>query len=150
MGVRYFHGKRSKWVPAGLVKEQLRPSTGNRPPRSRIGVLKVQQHKFYNTEWVGYHVELNKGYLQWWETEAKAKKGHKPEGWLYLLGLQVEVEGLNFLMRTTTTSGAVYTFQAESQKDAETWYSALFEHETFCESKREESEREAAKKKTAD
>merc|ERR1719469_1746145 len=70
MKVEYANGARYKWVAPQQVEQELRPSPRPRPPNPMVGMLSKMAHGWWITMWHDRYFELNKGFLQWWVTEA--------------------------------------------------------------------------------
>lgn len=129
--VLYSSGARFKWMPPKQVSEHLRMSARPKAPDSTIGSLQKECHADV-TFWRSMHVEISKGYMQWWEEEAEAERGGKSLGHAYLLGMQLWRQGRSFKLRAESNDGAVFAFQAENDEDAQRWVNALWEHAGHC------------------
>lgn len=141
MKILYDKRKRFKWVAPQQAQEQLRPSLRPTPPEPMVGkVLKETFADEGDSEWRVRHVELNLGYLQWWEAEDAARAGKASEGSMYLLGMQMQDEDLFLILRSTSTRGTVYTFQLEAEGELDAWTWGLWEHAGYCEEVRDASE----------
>lgn len=139
MKVLYSNRRRFKWVAPQQVNEHLRPSQRPKPPEPRVGKLLKETH-IEETEWYPQHVELNMGYLQWWEAESDARVGQKATVSMYLLGLQLHEEGSSLIVRSNSTRGTVFKLRAEEESDVSAWSFALWEHAGYCEEVRDVKE----------
>merc|ERR1711920_299878 len=132
MKVLYMKGERFKWVPPQLAEEHLRASPVPSAPKVLTGKLLKEVHSEV-TEWRVVHVELHKGFIQWWVDKEAARQGDKSLGHAHLLGLQQgNCQGTSFSVRAVSRRGAVDTFQARSEEDAAKWVNSLWEHAGYC------------------
>lgn len=129
--VLYSSGSRFKWVPPQLIETDLRASPRSRAPAAMCGKLQKECHSNV-TEWCPMHVEINRGYLQWWESEEQAVNGCKSQGHTYLLGLQLRRQDRSFKLRIESASGAVFAFRASTEEDACRWIGGIWEHAAHC------------------
>lgn len=133
MKVVFANATRYKWVAPQHITEHIRPSPRVKPPPIRMGTMQLQVSSEEGTEWTAFHVEVNRGFFQWWESEELARKGTRATGMAYLHGLQLFQEGEVLKLRSSATQGATYTFTAASEEEAQEWVTALWEHAGFCE-----------------
>jgi len=133
MKVVFANATRFKWVAPQNITEHIRPSPRVKPPPLKLGTMDLQVSSEEGTEWTTFHVEANRGFFQWWESEELARKGMRATGTAYLLGLQLFQEAAVLKLRSSATQGATYTFTAESEEEAQEWVTALWEHAGFCE-----------------
>lgn len=137
MKVHFENATKFKWVAPEQISEHVRPSPRVKPPPAISGRLDIEVHLPESSEWVKVHVEVNKGFLQWWETEEDARRGSKSRGVAYLLGLQLNTSEVVLKVRTDATRGALFVFRVESDEEAQKWTAALWEHAGFCEEMRD-------------
>merc|ERR1719464_1474039 len=105
MKVLYMNGERCKWVPPQLVEEQLRRSPLPPAPKPWMGTLLKEVHADV-TDWHAVHVEIHKGFIQWWEDKEAAARGDVSIGHSYLLGLQQgNCQGPCFSLRAVGRGG---------------------------------------------
>jgi len=137
--VLFDNATRFKWVAPADLENHVRPSPRVKPPEALWATLKMEVH-LETTQWQSVHVEVNRGFIQWWENVENAKEGKKSAGVAYLLGLQQFRDGLVLKWRADATQGAVYAFKVESESQAEQWIAAMWEHAGFTEEVRESFE----------
>lgn len=133
MKVVYDNGARFKWVPPQQMEGYLRPSPRPKSPPPLTGELMRAAHGWFSTQWQPSYVELNRGFLQWWDTRDDARRGGLPVGKTYLRGLQQKDSGDTIQMRTDATQGSVYSFRGEKEEIARKWVDALWNHAGYCE-----------------
>merc|ERR1719203_506883 len=131
MKVIYNSGSRFKWISMNEMENMLRPSKRPKPPPTMRGTFMKETHNFFTTLHERYF-ELNRGFMQWWVTEAEAKSGAKPNGSLYLLGMKLQVDGANIMLKTDSSQGMLYKFVTPSDELCKTWVEALWTHAGFC------------------
>merc|ERR1712027_272484 len=95
--VLYNDGKRFRWVPPQLAQRHVRPSLRLKAPDTMSGCLTKQSLE--SSRLFQVHVEICKGYVQWWDSKAAAMKKEKSTGHLFLLGLQCWTERGFFKLR---------------------------------------------------
>merc|ERR1719189_3357012 len=83
--------------------------------------------------WHERYFELNKGFLQWWVSEADARHGIKPNGTVYLLGLKQTFAEKVFKVTAVGTKGVVYSFSADNDEHIVEWMDRLWAHASYCE-----------------
>lgn len=127
--VQYSGGKRAKWVPPEDAVKLLRAAPP--APTALVGELMKETHNLF-TEWHKRHFQLSKGFLQWWMSISEAKGGTKPNGSLCLAGLQMQRTGSMFRVKTASSKGVVYAFDAGTVGNAKKWCDGLEEHVSYC------------------
>lgn len=132
MKVVYENGTRFKWVAAQEMDQFLRPSNRPKPVQPRLGDLMKETYWLFVPRWNKLYVEMHKGFLQWWNTREEAQKRAKPQGSIYLLGLELQLEGTTFKLRSDSTQGALFTFQAMSEEEAKKWVDDLWLQAEYC------------------
>jgi len=135
MKAQYNNGRRYKWVTPVQAKDFLKKSTRPVPPPPLTGELFKETHNFI-TEWHVRHFELSKGFLQWWMTADDARNGARPNGVVSLLGLQMRVLETVFSLRTSSTKGVIYSFDATTDEGVSKWTEHLSKHAAYCEEMR--------------
>jgi len=135
MKAQYNNGRRYKWVTPVQAKDFLKKSTRPVPPPPLTGELFKETHNFI-TEWHVRHFELSKGFLQWWMTADDARTGARPNGVVSLLGLQMRVLETVFSLRTSSTKGVIYSFDATTEEGVAKWTDHLSKHAAYCEEMR--------------
>lgn len=133
MKVVYDNGQRFKWVAPHEMEALVRESPRPRPPEPLIGDLQKEGHIWFITRWQACHVELQKGFLQWWGTKEEAEIGKPAWGSIYLLGLQQHDRDNYFKVRSEQSNGALYHFMAEDVVKAVDWVEAMWVHAGYCE-----------------
>lgn len=131
--VVYGSGRRYKWVPSQKLADLVRASARPKSPDPMVGELCLEVYSWFIAGWEKRYFELNKGFLQWWQTAEDAKRGVAPATSVYLLGLQQEQRGLSIKFRTDNTQRAIYTIMADSKEELQAWTEALWLHAEFCE-----------------
>jgi hypothetical protein len=121
-----------KWILPGRVAEQIRPSPRVKPKEALVGVLEIEVNLHDTIAWVGVHVEVNKGYLQWWHSQEDARAGSKSVGIAYLFGLELNEGGRELILQTFATRGIFFSFRAKTEEDAQLWRTALRDHSNYC------------------
>jgi len=129
--VLYNNGERFRWVPPHHAQEHLRPSLRLKAPDTMFGGLWKQCCSDADS-WFPVHVEICKGYVQWWESEAAARRGAKSQGHSFLLGMQCWRERRSFKLRVENPNGAIFAFRVDTEEDAGQWFHALWEHARHC------------------
>mmetsp|Transcript_70883 Transcript_70883/g.148279 ORF Transcript_70883/g.148279 Transcript_70883/m.148279 type:complete len:453 (-) Transcript_70883:53-1411(-) len=129
--VCYNNRKTFKWLLPEQIEQFVKPSGRPRPPQSLYGDLFKETHNWI-TSWHVRYFDLSKGYLQWWPSKEEAKQGCKPNGSLYLSGMEMNLEGTVFRIRTRTSQGIVYAFDATTAESADAWKAGLVAHEEYC------------------
>merc|ERR1740121_2135573 len=125
MKVLYSCGERFKWISPQQAEANLRASPMPSAPSVLTGELLKEVHSEV-TEWHVVHVELHKGFIQWWKDKEAAMRGDKSLGHAYLLGLQQgNCQDTFFSLRAISRRGAVDTFKAGSEDDAAKWVNVL-------------------------
>lgn len=133
----YAHGSQFKWIPPQHIEELLRMSPRPRPPPPKVGQMLKETHNWF-TEWHQRHFEVKRGFLQWWLSEQEAQEKKKPSRSVYLLGLRIQEEhGKIIKLRTDSTNGIVFQFNAETSSARAEWVEALWAHAEYCEEMRE-------------
>lgn len=132
--VQYCGGRRFKWVLEEQVERFLQPSERPTPPSPMMGELFKETHNVI-TEWHVRHVEINRGYMQWWQNPDDARIGMKPNAVAMLSGMifHVDDDSTVFKFSTAGTKGTVYSFDATSPEGRERWVAALARHGSYCE-----------------
>jgi len=130
MKVVYNNGARFKWVAPSQI-DNIRASNRPRPPDSHMGMMQKETHNWI-TQWHERYFELQRGFLQWWMTEKDAKGAVAPNGSLYLLGLQLKIDGSNLKMRSDNSNQVIYTFRVEDEEQSKAWVDALWAHAGYC------------------
>lgn len=133
MKIAYDNGTRYKWVAPHEASEVIRESTRPRPPDVMVGDMFKEQNLLILTRWQKVYIELHKGFLQWWWSQDDAKNAKPPVGSTYLLGLQQQDMAEVFKLRTESSNGAVFAFQAPSLEECVNWVDALWAHAGYCE-----------------
>jgi len=136
----YDNGTRFKWVAPQESEKYVRPSERPRPPEPMAGDLLKETNYWFITRWNKYYFEVNKGFLQWWNSSEEAGKNVKPVGSVYLMGLQQKQEGDFFRVRTEATGGAVFAFQASTEEESSVWVDTLWAHAAYSDDVREHFE----------
>lgn len=131
--VQYGKFKCFEWIAPEGAGKFLRPSDRPAPPPALIGDLSKETHDWIFTEWHVRHFELNRGLLQWWMCVEDAKRGVKPNGSFALLDFQMLPKGTAFLVRTASSKGTTYHFDAGAPENAQRWFTALRLHADYCE-----------------
>jgi len=128
--VLYNNGERFQWIPPKNVQTDLRPSLRLKAPDTMLGGLEMLDAN----SWIPVHVEICKGYVQWWKTEAAASQKAKSVGHSFLLGMQCWREDFrSFKFRVENhPDGAIFSFRAGEDEDVGQWVHALWEHARHC------------------
>lgn len=131
--VQYSNQRRFKWVLQDHVDTFLRPSTRPSMPTPMMGELFKETHNII-TEWHVRHVEINRGFMQWWQNPDDARSGLRPNAVAGLTGMKLQVEEGNNIFRfsTASTNGMVYSFDATSVEGRNRWVGALERHHQYC------------------
>jgi len=129
--VLYNNSKTFKWILPSQFKSMLRVSSRPSAPYALAGQLLKQTHNWITT-WHLRHFEVSRGYLQWWATVDDANAGKSPSTSLCLAGLEMSRKGSVFYVRTNSSKGIKYSFDAAAPDSAELWCVALQEHESYC------------------
>lgn len=137
MKVVYSGGSRFKWVTPQQMGEVLRPSPRPKAPPIVGGLLSTEVNSWFSTAWTQYYFELNKGFLQCWNSLVDAKAGYRPKRSIHLLGLGLQEQDTCIRLQSDALRGAVYTVRAETEADTGRWAEALWDHAGFCEEMRE-------------
>merc|ERR1712151_921951 len=115
------------------MEQFLKMSERPTPPAPMMGELYKETHNLI-TEWHVRHAELNKGFMQWWQTSDDARSGLRPTRVAVLLGMKLKVEtDTSFSFSTASTKGAVYSFDATQPQGMQRWVRALEHHAQYCE-----------------
>lgn len=128
-----------EWIAPAEVETRIRPSPRPRAPAPVVGEMRQEMHGWHEQRHRRYF-ELSKGFLRWWDCEVSAKGGIAPSNTVYLLGLQQQRSGLDLQLRTTTSMGALYVFEAASEQETECWHQALWAHAGYCNDMREHAQ----------
>lgn len=151
MKVKYDRGRRQKWVLLSQMAIFMRPSTRPEPPAPLDGELLKEIHNF-SIEWEPRYCQVSRGCFLWWENKRDFDAGLKSRGLFSLLGLELTENGTFMSMRSASTTGAVYSFDASKERNLAKWTKAIREHADFCdtfhayEQKRDEERQEEWKK----
>lgn len=124
--VLYSQRQRFRWIPPRRFAEQLRASARPSPPRAMAGQLQMEVGEGF---WRTVHVELCKGFVQWWGSEAEAQQGAKSLGHAFLLEMELSSQGRSFELQA---SGSSHTFQSRTEEAALKWGRGLREHAAYC------------------
>jgi len=134
MKVIFCDGKRWKfeWIAPGDMEARLRPSHRPRPPPPRTGRLSLEIANFWFVRmWDKNYMELSEGFLRWWDSPEVAKSGKPASGSMYLLGLQHQLSGREFTIRSGNGNDA-HKFMCTNEELAQSWTHALWEHAGYC------------------
>jgi len=131
----YNNGARGKWLQPEVLNDRSVVKPSIRPPTFH-GFMKKETHNILS-EWHDRYFELRDGFLTWWITLDDSKAGSKPQCSLELVRLQMKASGSTsrFSLRTASSSGVVYNFDAAAKDDAHTveeWTNALKQHAAFA------------------
>lgn len=129
--VQYNNRRQFKWITPAQTNAYLRPSRRPAPPPTLLGELLKETHQWI-TVWHVRYFELSKGYLQWWLNADDAKNGVVPNGSLSLSGLEMSLQGTVLHLRTHSSKGMIYAFDATSVESASKWAEMLKKHEEYC------------------
>jgi len=130
MKAQYSGGRKFKWVTPLQAEEFLKASDRPRAPPPKLGNLYKETHNFFS-EWHIRHFQLNKGFLLWWLSAEAARAGAKPNGVVSLLGLVCADKDTTFKLRTYSTKGVIYRFDASTQKECKEWIESLRKHADY-------------------
>lgn len=157
--VQYNNRRQFKWVTPLQLKQYVKPSKRPVPPPTLLGELLKETHNWIS-QWHVRYFELSKGYLQWWMTSDEAKNGVVPNGSLSLTGLEMTVKDTVMYIRTATSKGIIYAFDATTTESVSKWSEMMKEHEEYCRkmqtyltqraTETEQAEKGQAKEKFAD
>lgn len=137
MKVVYDNGSRFKWVPPQQMDEFIRPSQRPKLVERLVGEFSEPSEGWFGTTWTKVYFELNKGFLQWWNTLENAKAGGEPAGSIHLLGLTVQEDGNSIKVKSLDTEGEAFTFQLRRERDVARLITALYSQAGYCEEVRE-------------
>jgi len=129
--VQYNNRRQFKWVTPLQLKQYVRPSKRPVPPPTLLGELLKETHNWIS-QWHVRYFELSKGYLQWWMTSQEAKEGQAPNGSLSLTGLEMTVKDTVMYIRTATSKGMIYAFDATTIESISKWAEMMKQHEEYC------------------
>merc|ERR1719512_679264 len=129
--VQYNNRKQFKWVTPVQLKQYVKPSRRPMPPPTLLGELLKETHNLI-TQWHVRYFELSKGYLQWWLSSDDAKNGVVPNGSLSLVGLEMAVKDTVMYLRTATSKGMIYAFDATTMESVCKWSEMMKQHEEYC------------------
>merc|ERR1740121_2812943 len=129
--VQYNNRRQFKWVTPLQLKQYVRPSKRPAPPPTLLGELLKETHNWIS-QWHVRYFELSKGYLQWWMTSDDAKNGVVPNGSLSLTGLEMTVKDTVLYIRTATSKGMFYAFDATTAESVGKWSEMMKHHEEYC------------------
>jgi len=129
--VQYNNRRQFKWVTPAQLKQYVRPSKRPVPPLTLLGELLKETHNWIS-QWHVRYFELSKGYLQWWMTSDDAKNGVVPNGSLSLTGLEMTVKDTVMYIRTATSKGMIYAFDATTTESVMKWSEMMKQHEEYC------------------
>lgn len=96
--VIYANHRRHKWLSPLELERNVVASMRPKPPKSCTGYLLLEMNSWLGTNWKQTYVEVNRGFLQWWDTMDAAAEKSKPAGSMYLLGLEQDSEDLTIRM----------------------------------------------------
>jgi len=133
MKIIYDNGSRFKWVPPQQMEGYLRLSPRPKPPSPLTGTLYHASNGWFSTKWTLCYVELNRGFLQWWESQEAAKKGSPPIGKMHMRGLQQNDQDNALMLKSDSTGASVYNFKFDSAELVQQWVTLLWAHAGFCE-----------------
>jgi len=128
--VKYLGGTcRSEWLSTQDAHKYLRvvPSA----PLAVIGTILKETHGWF-TRFHKRHFSLSGGVLCWWRTGNDARQGVKPNGFLSILGLQMQMDGCLLRIKTNSSQGIVYVFHAGTFENAKLLSNALQQHLEYC------------------
>merc|ERR1719384_2814136 len=129
--VQYNNRRQFKWVTPVQVKQYVKPSKRPVPPPTLLGELLKETHNLIS-QWHVRYFELSKGYLQWWMSSDDAKNGAVPNGSLSLIGLEMTVKDTVMYIRTATSKGMIYAFDATTIESVTKWSDMMKQHEEYC------------------
>lgn len=132
MKVVYDNGMRFKWVAPQQMQDLLRASPRPKAPLPLAGELSLGTSSWFGMDWSRCYFELNKGFLQWWPSQERARSGAVPMDSVYLLGMQLKEKGAGFRLRSDTTHGTMFTIRAKEEEAAH-WVEVLWAHAKYCE-----------------
>lgn len=127
MKAQYSGGRRFKWVTPTQSAEFLKPSLRPVAPPPMTGDIFKETHNFFS-EWHVRHFQLNKGFLQWWHNAEQAKAGAPPNRTISLMGLVIADSGSCFKVRSASTKGVIYRFDAKTQENCQRWVASIRKH----------------------
>lgn len=134
-----------QWVALQQMEEYVRPSLRPKPPKPIAGVLQKQTHCLF-PYWHERYVEVNKGFMLWWENEEQARSGEPAKGSFYLLGLRLDRKyAAGFSVGAETTPGIAYYFSTDSEEKTAEWAESISMHSDYCEDTRPRDWPKAAK-----
>lgn len=131
--IQYNNRRQFKWVTPAQNKQYLRPSKRPVPPPTLLGELMKETHNWI-TQWHVRYFELSKGYLQWWMSSDDARSGVVPNGSLSLTGLEMSVQETVLHIRTASSKGVIYAFDATTVESSSKWSEMMKQHEAYCRS----------------
>lgn len=140
--VVYDNGALFEWIAPNMVETHLRPSLRPRSPPAKVGPINKETHGWFTVRHMRY-VEVSKGFLRWWDTEEGAKSGTEAPGMIYLLHLQQQRDGKDINLRSASTKGKNYTFEASSEEEAEDWVTTLWMQAAYCQELRDFTDAQA-------
>lgn len=134
-----YAGERVRWLAPQQLEGLIRPSLRPRTPEVVCGMLQKECRSRVTwcsdvTYRLPMHVELCRGYLQWWEEKAAAVSGTKSQGHVYLLDMHLWRQDGAFKLRAEGGQGASFCFWADSEQEERRWVDALWEHAGYCRS----------------
>merc|ERR1719162_2862192 len=118
--VQYNNRRQFKWVTPLQLKQYVRPSKRPVPPPTLLGELLKETHNWIS-QWHVRYFELSKGYLQWWISSDDAKNGLAPNDSLSLTGLEMTVKETVMYVRTSSSKGMIYAFDATTTESVTKW-----------------------------
>lgn len=127
----YGQGRYFKWVSSRRLHETVRLSSRPERPKSLTGHVMLEKTCFPLEWWSWSYFLIDKGVLQWWETEEVAHARTKPVGVVKLSGIQLDREGLCIKLRADGNSDT-YCFKAQPDSAGQ-FVQALWAHSKFVE-----------------
>jgi len=133
MKVVYDNGSRFKWVPPQQMEGYLRLSPRPKPPPPLTGNIFHATNGWWSTQWNSCYAELNRGFLQWWESQEAAKRGGLPVGKLHLRGFGCREQGNSLTLKSDSSGATTYNFKFDNPEITSQWVNQLWAHSGFCE-----------------
>lgn len=127
--VQYSEGKRAKWIPPDEAVKLLKVAPT--APPVLVGTLLKETHNFI-TEWHQRHFQISRGLMKWWLTQDSFTKDEKPNTTLTLKGLELQVHETTFRIRTGSSKGVIYAFDAGTAQNCNKWLNGIKAHAKYC------------------
>jgi len=130
--VVYGNGRRYKWLSPCMLEETVKALPLPSFPAPVAGELSLAtQAGWFQSPQQRVHVELSKGFLQWWKAEEDAKLGRPAVGSISLMNSVLSEQGLFLKVQIGDCMGAVCALEAASLVDASRWAKAMKQHVEF-------------------